>query len=433
MHVSSLLSSAFGISLLVVTGQCCYHGDGSDHLPPFDPADTIAANHAARHPFAAVSRRIALDNVHVFDGKHFSPLRTVIIDGAFIGNNATGAKHIDGKGQYLLPGLIDTHCHPSTVDNLRQLTTFGVTTGLVQAITQEAMRASLLNHTGLTDLRFTIYPATAPGSPHAKLPGFNTAGLLSTPQQVPKYMQLVAGASADWVKLIAEDPGFPTLNQPTLNALVSASHGYGKFTVCHSTSYTSANMALDAGVDQIHHAPLDIPHNGTTVDKFVAQGIASCPTLVMMQAVVDRNSTKKYAAAAASVKALYEAGVPILGGTDSAQLGAASPGSVPFGEGLHLELELLVQAGLKEVDALRSVTSLPAGYYGLRDRGVIAEGMRADLVLVGRNPLKNISAVRDIKKIWVAGAEHAVNTTAPALTVEGLKEVNPPTKMTNTH
>ena len=124
-------------------------------------------------------------------------------------------------------------------------------------------------------------------------------------------------------------------------------------------------------------------------------------------------------------RSLYEAGVPILGGTDSLS-GPAVTGRVPFGEGLHLELELLVQAGLSEVDALRSVTSLPAGYYGLRDRGFIAQGMRADLLLLGSDPLKNISATRDIKRIFVAGMEHAANTTAPPLTVGGLKRLNSP-------
>lgn len=425
---------SFSIALLsfsiLYSGMACPHGEDAHDLPPFDPADTIAANHAARHPLEASYRKIALNNVRVFDGKHFLPPRTVVIDGAFIGSDANGAEHADGKDQFLLPGLIDTHCHPTSIDDLRQLTSFGVTTGLVQTLPETQIRASLLNHTGLSDLRFATYPAAAPKSPHAMMPGFQNIGLISSPEQVPHYMATVVETGTDWVKLLTENPGLPTLSQASLNALVKAAHGYGKFTVCHSTAYESANMALEAGVDQIHHAPLDKPYDNTTVHKFLARGISFCPTLAMMQAVVDRSPTKGYsfAVAAASVRALYEAGVPILGGTDSFS-GPVVPGRVPFGEGLHLELELLVQAGLAEVDALRSVTSLPAGYYGLRDRGYIAKGMRADLVLLGSNPLKNISATRDIKKIFTAGVEHVANTTAPALTVEGLKKINPPSEM----
>ena len=187
-------------------------------------------------------------------------------------------------------------------------------------------------------------------------------------------------------------------------------------------------MALDAGVDQVHHAPLNKPHNDTTVSKFLEKGAISCPTLTMMQAVVDQRPTNRsWAVAAQSVKTLYEAGVPILGGTDSFS-GFGVPGYVPFGEGLHLELELLVEAGVSTLDALRSVTSLPAKYYGLRDRGVIAKGMRADLLLLGRNPLRNISATRDIKRLFVAGVEHAFNTTAPLLTVQELGVLNPPSE-----
>ena len=145
-----------------------------------------------------------------------------------------------------------------------------------------------------------------------------------------------------------------------------------------------------------------------------------------MQAIVDRNPSKgyNYSAASQSVTALYKAGVPILAGTD-ANLQQGPPFHVPFGDSMHLELQLLVKAGLSALDALRAATVLPAKYYGLKDRGKIDVGMRADLVLVRCDPTVDISCSRDIRKIWIAGIEHEVNTTT-TLTEDGLKSFNPP-------
>jgi imidazolonepropionase-like amidohydrolase len=109
-----------------------------------------------------------------------------------------------------------------------------------------------------------------------------------------------------------------------------------------------------------------------------------------------------YAAAKESVTLLHKAGVPILAGTDANQSPMAA---VKHGEALHRELELLVDAGLSNEEALRAATSLGAQCFRLADRGVIAVGKRADLVLVGRNPVDNIAATKDIKRVWIAGEE----------------------------
>ena len=66
-----------------------------------------------------------------------------------------------------------------------------------------------------------------------------------------------------------------------------------------------------------------------------------------------------YANASASVAALHAAGVPILAGTD-ANSSTVLPANVPYGAGLHSELELLAAAGLATADLLRAATVLPA-------------------------------------------------------------------------
>ncbi|KAJ7722894.1 hypothetical protein DFH07DRAFT_759756, partial [Mycena maculata] len=112
-----------------------------------------------------------------------------------------------------------------------------------------------------------------------------------------------------------------------------------------------------------------------------------------------------------SVTALHAASVPILAGTDANTL----PGiALPLGTSLHRELELLVEAGLSSVDALRSQATrvLAAQYNRLLDRGVIAPGMRADLLLISGDPIANISTTRNIQRIWIAGVEYTNITTS---------------------
>jgi imidazolonepropionase-like amidohydrolase len=109
-----------------------------------------------------------------------------------------------------------------------------------------------------------------------------------------------------------------------------------------------------------------------------------------------------YAVARSAVGDWYRAGITILAGTDANQVPSA-PASPPYGTSLHHELELLVGAGLSPVAALRSATVLAAQYFGLSDRGTIAPGKRADLVLVDGDPLREISAVSKITAVWCAG------------------------------
>jgi imidazolonepropionase-like amidohydrolase len=102
--------------------------------------------------------------------------------------------------------------------------------------------------------------------------------------------------------------------------------------------------------------------------------------------------------ARAAVAALKAAGVPLLAGTD-----APNPG-MAHGVSLHRELELLVGAGLTPMDALAAATSTPARVFGLLDRGRIAPGLRADLVLVHGEPDRTITDTRSIVEVWRNGA-----------------------------
>jgi imidazolonepropionase-like amidohydrolase len=106
-----------------------------------------------------------------------------------------------------------------------------------------------------------------------------------------------------------------------------------------------------------------------------------------------------YAAHDEGVRSLVQAGATLLAGTDAAPVGTPAA----FGISIHRELELLTQAGLPPQQVLRAATLGTADAFSLSDRGRIAVGRRADLVMVRGNPLDDITATRDIMQVWRAG------------------------------
>jgi imidazolonepropionase-like amidohydrolase len=96
---------------------------------------------------------------------------------------------------------------------------------------------------------------------------------------------------------------------------------------------------------------------------------------------------------------LHQRGVTLIAGTDAMGYPLVTPGA-----SLHRELELLVGSGLSPLDAMRSATIEPARF--LRrpaEFGRIAPGMRADLLLVGGNPLDNIARLREPVGVMARG------------------------------
>ena len=102
------------------------------------------------------------------------------------------------------------------------------------------------------------------------------------------------------------------------------------------------------------------------------------------------------------IPAFAAAGVPMVTGTD-----AMVPGIVP-GFSLQDELEALAKAGLSNQQILESTTRLPAEWLGTsEDRGVVAVGKRADLLLLERNPLERIENTRRIAGVIARGTFHS--------------------------
>ena len=97
------------------------------------------------------------------------------------------------------------------------------------------------------------------------------------------------------------------------------------------------------------------------------------------------------------IKELYDAGVPVLLGTDSPQVF-----SVP-GFSIHREMRVMVESGLTPYQVLHAGTAAVADFLGVDDFGRVAEGQRADLVLLNANPLEDIGHFADSAGVMVNG------------------------------
>ena len=113
---------------------------------------------------------------------------------------------------------------------------------------------------------------------------------------------------------------------------------------------------------------------------------------------VTENAKKFDAWSLSLVNKMHKEGVKIIAGTDS-PIGYLTPGY-----SLHKELELLSEAGLSNMDVLRSATITPAEFFGMENQmGTIEVGKLADLVILDKNPLMSISNTQSIHRVIVKG------------------------------
>ena len=357
----------------------------------------------------AQSTPVAITNVKYFTGKGLSALSTVqfsngIITAVLAGGN-TGVppnyQVVNGNGSTLLPGLVEGHTHPTNIAELQTLTSYGITTALGMGCPYVDNCDALRKQDGLADFYSAGIAACTPGSVHATILALPPQDLIYNASQAPSWVKARIAEGSNYIKLIAEDPG---LTQDEHNAIVAAAHSNGKKTATHAAQLDNYQQAITSKTDNIQHAPLDGVLSAAQVKTILAQGQTVTPTLAILRKLALSPFNPPggtYANAQQSVTALYKAGVTILCGTDSDDI--LGPYATAYGSSMYDELENLVQAGLSPVQALNAATSAPAQRYGFSDRGAIAVGKRADLLLVGGDPTINVSNARNVKNVWARG------------------------------
>ena len=360
----------------------------------------------------AHSQSLFIRNVHVFDGARMLPPTDIAIrDGRIstIGQNLPipeGAQVVDGAGNSLLPGLIDAHVHVTSPGDLKTAISFGVTTCL-DMFTIHTMAATLRAEQVANgaperaDLFSAGTLATAPGG-HGTEYGVPIP-TLSTPEEAQAFVDARLAEGSDYIKIIMDDGsafGFhrPTLDAATLAALVRAAHARSRRAVVHIATVQDAREALEAGADVIAHVPSG-PPDPELARAAGDQSVFWCPTLTVITQGCENaeGGSGNCEAILKWVRELKTAGVSILAGTDAPNPGAA------YGASLHTELELLVKAGLTPREALAAATSAPASAFRLSDRGRIAPGLRADLLLVDGDPTTDIRSTRKTVAVWKQG------------------------------
>lgn len=389
----------------------------------------------------AAEKSFAITNVRIFDGERVIPKGTVVVTGRQIAAAGAdvkvpaGAETIDGAGATVMPGLIDSHTH-TWGDALTRSVVFGVTTQMDMFTSAEVARQmreeqAKTGAPGRADLFSAGILATAAGG-HGTQFGMPIP-TLARPEEAGPWVDARVAEGSDYIKIVHEDGSpygmeRPTLDRATIAAVIQAAHQRNKLAVVHISTENGAKMVIEDGADGLVHIFTDrAPEPGfaalaarkkafviptlTVVESTTggASGAALvedarlAPYLKSEEAQNLRQSFPKrslqFSNAVETVRQLRAAGVPILAGSD-----APNPGTW-HGVSLHRELELLVSAGLSPAEALAAATSVPARAFGLKDRGRIAPGLRADLVLVKGDPTADVTASRDIVKVWKLGEE----------------------------
>jgi enamidase len=178
-----------------------------------------------------------------------------------------------------------------------------------------------------------------------------------------------------------------------LQAIVDEAHRHDLPVVAHWGTLDDLQELLAVGVDGLEHLEARGVLDGwpeQALQELVSADVPLDPTLAVTEAAIPaenhrllRERLREYVAAGGAVVSGSDAGMP----------------GVPFGGGLHRELELLVDSGLTPTEALRAATSDAARALRVGDVGSIEPGRAADLLVVDGNPHEDITAVRNVVSV----------------------------------
>ncbi|MYE84066.1 MAG: amidohydrolase family protein [Gammaproteobacteria bacterium] len=251
-----------------------------------------------------------------------------------------------------------------------------------------------------------------------------------TPDDVRATVAEYAGKGMDFLKYGASghtDMFFIQFSPRVQRAIVEEGHKAGMTVQAHTTSVESLDMAIDAGIDIVTHGDISgpqVPIPDETLKKLVDRGIP-VSVLPITQRRIDEYAQIHPRVPGAILapymkigrenqKAMIENGVTMLLSTDAGVenpvVAAESEGPnadprTKLGEGHFNALAGLEELGMAPQEILRSATSHVAAAYRVDDRlGTLEPGKTADIVVLGKDPLRSAAHYREVEMVIKDGA-----------------------------
>lgn len=401
------------------------------------------------------ARPLMLAGVSVVDvrgGTLISNVDLLIVDGTIVSIGPHGTVPVplaadvsEESGRYVIPGLIDMHAHLSDPNDAPLMLSWGITSARHMAQVGWWTR-TLLRFPDRRVLRDRIRRGELEGPDllvasltlDGKPPVSPLNRVVETPASARKAVREAIRERFDFIKV------YDRLDADVFEAILDEASKGGVPVAGHVPVAVGIDRALSSSLTTIEHLTgyVDQHHVKFLIDerrlaeyaqRTKAAGKVNCPTLVIWRNIPPRDSlallrsqpeyrhlswrvrwlwktTLKYLArkpyqghdlsgdmsrlTVAMTRALYEAGAPIVTGTDMNYLG------VYPGVSLHQELMQLHAAGLSTLDALRAATINAATALGQsRTIGSVEVGKRANLVILDENPLSDVRATQTIHAV----------------------------------
>jgi imidazolonepropionase-like amidohydrolase len=342
-----------------------------------------------------------------------------------------GVEVIDLGDATLLPGLIDVHVHlgfDAGSDPVAQMNADHDLTLLLR-MAQHARQALRAGVTTVRDLGDRNYlgialrdwyrsgsepgpeilaagpPITVTGG-HCYFMNGEVDGELGVRRGVREHVK----RGADVIKVMATGghmtPGTnPLAAQFTvteLRAAVEEAHRLDKRLTAHAHATVGIELAVEAGVDGIEHCSFQVGDGlhaeQSLIERIAAQQIAAAPTIGRPPwSPSPPQFEARREARFRIIERMHRAGVKLVTGTDAGIAG------VPH-DSATWSVRAFAQAGLSNVEALRTATSVAADACGVADRkGALAPGKDADMLAVAGNPLTDLDALDAVLAVFRAG------------------------------
>jgi imidazolonepropionase-like amidohydrolase len=237
-------------------------------------------------------------------------------------------------------------------------------------------------------------------------------GVARGPDEFRKKAEAAVAGGADVLKVIASGavlafggvPGAPEMTPEEIAAVVDVGHTAGIKVTAHAHGAQSIKESILAGVDSIEHASLADDEAialaaemqvAFSMDVYNGDYIATVGREQGWPEEFLRKNDETVDEQRIVFRKAYEAGVPIIYGTDSAVY--------PHGDNA-LQFAIMVGLGMAPMDAIRTSTSVAAEYIGWQDDvGAIEAGRFGDVIAVHGDPLEDIRVLQDVPVVIKGG------------------------------